>query len=156
MQVEDSEYSLKVVKILKDDNTNNTIYSIIGKLKSFLQSQDQRISSSFSFIDNEIADGDAEKSIIQSLLQRIERALNKEISFESIDEMKKINKNISERIQTQKHLELSKISDEYKFKSIDIEKPPLELEFQIPMDEILVPEMRVYNEISGIMFIFRV
>ena len=151
-KMEDSEYSLGVVKILKDDKTNNAIYSIISKLTSFLQSQGQRMSSSFSFIDNKIAEGEAENSIIQSLLQKIERALDTEINFEIIDEMKKINKNISEIIKTQKRLEISKILDEHRFKSIDIEKPPLEFEFQIPIDEILEPKMRVYNGISGINF----
>lgn len=53
-QIEDSEYTLKIVKILKEDSTANAIYSILAKLKNWLMNQSYRVSSSFSFIDDKI------------------------------------------------------------------------------------------------------
>jgi hypothetical protein len=53
-QVEDSEYSLKIIKIMKEDSTTNAIYSVLAKLKNCLMNQSYRVSSSFGFIENKI------------------------------------------------------------------------------------------------------
>jgi hypothetical protein len=60
------------------------------------------------------------------------------MSFETVEEMKRKTNKINQVIKQQKHIDFKKSSDMYKLKSIDIESPPLELEFMIPMDDILV------------------
>ena len=71
------------------------------------------------------------------------------MSFEAVDEMERMVSKISQLVKHQKHLELSQTSDAYKFKSVAIEKPPIEMEFLVPFDEILVPELRHYHETNG-------
>lgn len=60
------------------------------------------------------------------------------MTFETIEELKRTTNKINQIVKHQKHLEFKKASEIYKYKSIDIEDPPLELEFLIPMDDILV------------------
>jgi len=144
-QLEDGEYSLKVLKILKEDRTNNGIYSIIGNIKNFLQSQSQRISSSFGFIDKIVDDAALEKFIVISLMRETNICFEREINFQTVDDMKQICQKISKIVKKQKHVALNNMADEYKFKSLNISQPPIELEFHVPMDEILVPENKVYQ-----------
>ena len=143
--LDESEYSLKVVKILKDDTTSNALYSIIGQVKNNLHNQAQRISSSFSFIDKKIAEGMKEKDSIEDLLKKCNKSLGNDMNFDSVDELKDITQKIKDQVNNQKHLELTKTAETYKFKSIAIDKPPMEVEFSVPMDAILVPEKKWYQ-----------
>ena len=72
-QINDSEYSLKVVKILKDDSINSAIYSILGQVKNYLQVQSHRISSSFAFLDKKLTDSTKEKVAISTTLKETKR-----------------------------------------------------------------------------------
>mmetsp|Transcript_3444 Transcript_3444/g.2907 ORF Transcript_3444/g.2907 Transcript_3444/m.2907 type:complete len:181 (+) Transcript_3444:980-1522(+) len=69
----------------------------------------------------------------------------REINFQTVDDMKQICQKISKIVKKQKHVALNNMADEYKFKSLNISQPPIELEFHVPMDEILVPENKVYQ-----------
>mmetsp|Transcript_12710 Transcript_12710/g.14519 ORF Transcript_12710/g.14519 Transcript_12710/m.14519 type:complete len:102 (+) Transcript_12710:119-424(+) len=74
-QVEESEYSLKAVKILKEDTASNALYSILAKVKSHLQSQCQRIKDSFMFIERHIEEGKREKQAISNIQKNTKQLL---------------------------------------------------------------------------------
>ena len=143
--IDESEYSLKMVKILKDDSISNALYSIIGQVKNNLHSQAQRVSTSFNFIDKKISEGTREKETIESLLKECNKCLANDMSFDSVNKLKEIAEKIKDQVSNQKQLELSKTAETYKFKSIAIEKPPIEVEFNVPMDAILVPDNKKYH-----------
>lgn len=49
--LEESEYALKVVKILKEDKASQAVGDILQKVRNCLEATSERIKDSFSFID---------------------------------------------------------------------------------------------------------
>ena len=70
-----------------------------------------------------------DKDHIEALHKEANKSLAKDMWFDSIDDLKRWHHKINDVVKEKKNEEIKKLSEDYKFKTINIHSQPLELEF---------------------------
>lgn len=131
-KLDDSEYSLEVIKIIKSDTTDNAMFSILSKIKKFLEEWSQRIKESFLFLDKKKLECMKEKTVITEYQKELNDALKLDMKFDSVDELYSISQKITSLISNQKYNEITEMTETNRFKTISIEHDSIVIDVDIP------------------------
>lgn len=78
-----------------------------------------------------------------------EEILAKDMSFDVVEELKKITEKMYALVRNQKHIQIHQTWGEQKSKSNGVSKAVSHLEFHIPMSEILIPQDIPYEDVQS-------